>query len=78
MVKKGKKKECKSIGQWGLCTFASIHFSFFNPEIKYGKRGFFFNGSNTDEYRISRHKQIFIIQNSDFIKNHKNDMKFVF
>ncbi len=33
----------------GPCTFAFIHFSFFNPEMKYGKCSFFFNGSNTDE-----------------------------
>ncbi len=34
----------------GPCTFASIRFSFFNPEMKYGKCGFFFNGSN--QYRF--------------------------
>ncbi len=31
---------------FGLCTFAFIYFSFFNPEMKYRKCSLFFNGSN--------------------------------
>ncbi len=63
--------------QPGPCTFASIRFSFLTQKWK-TENAVSSLMVQTLMNRISRHKQIFIIQNSDFFKNHKNDMKFVF